>query len=207
MPHRQWRKRLAKLDELLPHPPTVDVQERQKRRRLVMRRLVRLYEQACALMTEGEQISVAKGFKQWAEARRGPYARWFRELLQGRCRLPELAPATMKVVGGVVVSRLRHAYSGVPKLWLAVPATARASDDRMEVVARQGASGRSASLVRPARLLPELSRIRGLELRDRLVAPGGSSRPTLEGAGRLRRPSPSSVFAVIAVTERCHQKP
>jgi hypothetical protein len=96
MRHRQWRKRLAKLDVILPQAPTVDVQERQKRRRQVVRRLVRLCEQACELMIEGEQISVAEGFRQWAEAERGPYAWWFRDLFQGRCRLPELAPATMK---------------------------------------------------------------------------------------------------------------
>jgi len=96
MRHRQWRKRLAKLDVLLPQAPTVDVQKRQKRRREVVRRLVRLCEQACELMSEEEQINVAEGFKQWAEAERGPYRWWFRDLFQGRCRLPELAPATMK---------------------------------------------------------------------------------------------------------------
>jgi hypothetical protein len=96
MRHRQWRKRLEKLDVLLPPAPTVDVQERQKRRRQVAHRLVRLCEQACELMTQEEQINVAEGFKQWAEAQGGPYRWWFRDLFQGRCRLPELAPATMK---------------------------------------------------------------------------------------------------------------
>ena len=96
MRHRQWRKRLAKLDVLLPQAPTVDVKERQIRCRQVVRRLARLCEQACELMTEGEQIKVAEGFRQWVEAEQGPYAWWFRELFQGHCRLPELAPATMK---------------------------------------------------------------------------------------------------------------
>jgi hypothetical protein len=61
-----------------------------------MRRLVRLYEQACQLMTEEEQIKVAEAFRQWVEAQQGPYAWWFRALFGGCCRLPELAPATMK---------------------------------------------------------------------------------------------------------------
>jgi hypothetical protein len=96
MRHRQWRKRLAKLDVLLPPPPTIDVQERQKRRCEVVRRLVRLCEQARELMSEEEQLNVAEGFKQWAEAERGPYRWWFRALFDGCCRLPELAPAAMK---------------------------------------------------------------------------------------------------------------
>jgi hypothetical protein len=96
MRHRQWRKRLAKLDVLLPQAPTVDLQERQERRRQVSRRLIRLCEQACELMTEEEQINVAEGFRQWAETEEGPYACWFRALFCGDCRLPELAPATMK---------------------------------------------------------------------------------------------------------------
>src|SRR5437762_7330703 len=64
----------------------------------------------------------------------------------------------------------------------------------MEVVARQGASSRSVSLVRPTRLLPELSRMRGIDLGHRLVPPGGSSRPTLDGARRIRRLTCSTKF-------------
>ena len=96
MRHRHRRKRLARLDLLLPQAPTIDIEERQKRRRQVVSRLFRLCEQACELMTEKEQIKMAEGIKQWAEAGQGPYRWWFGELFRGHCRLPELAPATMK---------------------------------------------------------------------------------------------------------------
>src|SRR5260370_31964260 len=69
-----------------------------------------------------------------------------------------------RVVGDVVVSRLRSDDARVPRLQIAVPAAARACSECMEVVARQGAPSRSPSLVRPTRLLPELSRMRGLGL-------------------------------------------
>ena len=48
------------------------------------------------LLTEEEQIKVAEALRQWAETEQGPYAWWFRELFHGSCRLPELAPQTMK---------------------------------------------------------------------------------------------------------------
>ena len=93
---RRWRTRLAELERCLPKPLLLEDPQREKRRLLVGQRLVRLCEQACELMTQEEQIDVAEGFKQWAEAVGGPYRWWFRDLFQGRCRLPELAPATMK---------------------------------------------------------------------------------------------------------------
>ena len=39
---------------------------------------------------------MAEGLRQWVEAEQGPYAWWFRALFWGCCRLPELAPVTMK---------------------------------------------------------------------------------------------------------------
>src|SRR5262249_29080293 len=92
-----------------------------------------------------------------------------------------------RIAGGVVVPRLRPHGARVPRLRIVVPASARASIESMEVVAGQGALRWSPSLVRLSRLLLELSRMRGLDLRHGLVPPGGSGRPTLDGTRRIRR--------------------
>jgi hypothetical protein len=96
MPSPNMRSRLAELERLLPKPPIPEDAERKKLRRQVQQRLDRLCQEACRLLTEEQARSVEEALRQWVDARWGPYARWFRELLGGRCRLPELAPATMK---------------------------------------------------------------------------------------------------------------
>jgi hypothetical protein len=92
----QLKTRVAKLERCLPDPPIPEDDEREKRRRRVQRRLDRLCQEASRLLTEEQARNVQEALRQWGDDRRGPYARWFRELLHGRCRLPELAPSTMK---------------------------------------------------------------------------------------------------------------
>ena len=80
---RRWRTRLAELERLLPKPLPPEDPQREKRRRLVRQRLVRLCKEACPLLTGEEQIKVAEALRQWAETEQGPYAWWFRDLFRG----------------------------------------------------------------------------------------------------------------------------
>src|SRR5205807_9985209 len=67
-----------------------------------------------------------------------------------------------RVVGDVVVSRLRSDDALVPRLRIAVPASALVFLEGFEVVAGKGSSRGSPSLVRLSRLFPKLSRMWGL---------------------------------------------
>jgi hypothetical protein len=96
MPSRYMRSRVVELERRLPAPPIPEDAERKKRRHRVQQRLDRLCQEASRLLTEEQARNVQEALKHWDDARWGPYARWFRELLGGRCRLPELAPPTMK---------------------------------------------------------------------------------------------------------------
>jgi hypothetical protein len=95
MGYRQLRTRVAKLERQLPKPPPQDKQ-RKKQLRHLDRRLTQLCEKASQLMTTEEATKIHEALREWSESSQGPYANWFGELLNGRCRLPELDPAPMR---------------------------------------------------------------------------------------------------------------
>lgn len=96
MSWQQLRTRLSKLEKCLPAPPTPEIPRDDKQYHKVVRRLIRLTNQALQLCTEEEAKNVLLALDQWSETGDGPYAWWFRELFRGNCRLPKLAPATMQ---------------------------------------------------------------------------------------------------------------
>lgn len=96
MSYRRMRTRLEELDRRLPALPISENPHEVKRRRQLARRLVRLIQNASPLFTEEEDEKVASALAQWGETEMGPYSGWLRDLFQGHCRLPELAPESMK---------------------------------------------------------------------------------------------------------------
>jgi hypothetical protein len=90
------RTRLAKLDRRLPALPAPETPDEEKCRRQIAQRLDRLITNATLLLTKQEAKEVSRGLEQWIETGSGPYSSWFKELIQGHCRLPELAPESMK---------------------------------------------------------------------------------------------------------------
>lgn len=96
MSYRRMKTRLEELNRRLPALPTSEGSHEMKRRRQVAQRLVRLIKKTIPLFTEEEDEKVASALTQWGENRTGPYRSWLGDLFRGNCRLPELAPETMK---------------------------------------------------------------------------------------------------------------
>jgi hypothetical protein len=89
------RQRLARVERLLPPAPPED-RARQRQWEKVFARWERLLGAAVPLLSTAERPQVEGAVAQLADAPHGPYAAWLRDLSEGRCRLPELAPAVMR---------------------------------------------------------------------------------------------------------------
>jgi hypothetical protein len=100
MGSRRLHGRLARLEQRVPAPvpPPPEDKERRKRLERMSARLGDLITAAGELMSEEESQRVGDALDLWSDRRAGPYAGWFGDLAQERCRLPDLAPAAMKAV-------------------------------------------------------------------------------------------------------------
>jgi hypothetical protein len=93
------KRRLAKLERQLPLPsPVPEDKERGQWLEQTGARLQRLVEAAGELMSAEECAQVQQALGQWFEDQGGPYAPWFRDLVAGNCRLPEVGPGAMKAL-------------------------------------------------------------------------------------------------------------
>jgi hypothetical protein len=92
------RHRVARLERLHPPPPPPTQEEllRPKRWKQITDRLVGIIEQAAPLLNEAQQAQVSQGFEPIDVKCDGPYGKWLNDLLEARCRLPELAPEAGK---------------------------------------------------------------------------------------------------------------
>ena len=98
LPPMRIRNRIEQLEKTLPPPPpSADIDDRLvKRCGAIFKRLFRLVKTASELMTEDEIIQVAEAWQQCLYHRTGPLQKWFGDLLNGKCRLPEITPQAMK---------------------------------------------------------------------------------------------------------------
>jgi hypothetical protein len=93
----RWQKRLARLEaQVLPRSP--EDRDWQRRWAAIVERWLRLAEAAMPLLTDADQQRVVQALTQHVEDRHGAFADWFRDLSEGRCRLPELAPEVMQAL-------------------------------------------------------------------------------------------------------------
>jgi hypothetical protein len=132
------RRRLTRLEALLPPPPSPELLLRMQRCDPIFDRWDLLGAAAFELMCPDEQGQVLKAVQQLHDTCLGPYGTWFWNLCEGRCRLPELPPQVMKdlllawlspdVASGYVCERCGLLYPfrhwprrGEPRLWADVP--------------------------------------------------------------------------------------
>src|SRR5262245_24302160 len=94
------RRRLARLEQLLPAlpPPTPEARQREQRLRKVLRRWEKLLLEALPLLSAPEQEQVSRAIEQLGSEDSGPYGRWLSDLCVGRSRLPVLPAETMKAL-------------------------------------------------------------------------------------------------------------
>jgi hypothetical protein len=86
------------LERVLPPrpPPSSEALERTKRWQQITRRLFAILERTLPLLSDEQQRRVIEGFGDSDGTKHGPYRNWLDDLLDGRCRLPELAPEACK---------------------------------------------------------------------------------------------------------------
>jgi hypothetical protein len=90
------RRRLTRLEALLPPPPSPDLLIRMQRCGPIFDRWHDLGAAASQLMCPEEEDRVLSAVQQLHETWLGPYGVWFWCLCEGHCRLPELTPQVMK---------------------------------------------------------------------------------------------------------------
>jgi hypothetical protein len=92
------RRRLARLERLLPLPPPPSPEEllREERWKQIAARWMNFFEQAAPLLTDPQYAQANQGLQQLKEACDGPFGPWLRDLSRGWCRLPKLTPEAMK---------------------------------------------------------------------------------------------------------------
>jgi hypothetical protein len=94
--HTGLKRRVARLEALLPPPPPKENPVREQQLHKVLLRWETLYEAAVPLLAVADRDRVAASFAELAEDFSGPCATWLRHLDNGWCRLPELPPQVMK---------------------------------------------------------------------------------------------------------------
>jgi hypothetical protein len=94
------RTRLERLERQLPppSPPTREDRQEQRRWGRLVHRLFSLLSQVEPLLNEAEQPLVNEALEAYVTDQSGALSHWLRDLREGRCRLPELSPETMKQV-------------------------------------------------------------------------------------------------------------
>ena len=87
------RHRVVRLERKFPAPPPPSPEDLQatKRWKQICRRLPQTVDRAVPLMSEEQVEQVNQGMSLLVEDLEGPYSRWLQDLLDGRCRMPELS--------------------------------------------------------------------------------------------------------------------
>src|SRR5262245_56438399 len=113
------RRRLERLEAKAPPPPPEEFPMRRAELRRVKQLEQRLDQQlraALAHMTAEEQEQVHKGLAEWEANLSGPFAGWLRDLCQGNCQLPDIAPGSLREVLLAWLSPQRDSWALVCRL-------------------------------------------------------------------------------------------
>jgi hypothetical protein len=93
--YSRFGSRLARLEKRLPPPPPMPNLRRMHRE---FGRPTRQVRAAAPLLTEEEDERDCKAVDEWLEGQAGTYAQSLRELENGRCTVPKVAPEAMKAL-------------------------------------------------------------------------------------------------------------